>query len=58
MINALLLVRRMAQLPAEDHRDDHDPASTEQFRKPWRDYCEIEGDATAAARFLDVLNIV
>lgn len=27
-------------------------------RKPWRDYCEIEGDAAAAARFLDVLNIV
>ncbi|GAA4620369.1 hypothetical protein GCM10023196_004080 [Actinoallomurus vinaceus] len=27
-------------------------------RKPWRDYCSVAGDAAAAARFLDVLNIV
>lgn len=27
-------------------------------RKPWRDYCEVTGDATSAARFLDHLNIV
>jgi uncharacterized protein (TIGR03083 family) len=27
-------------------------------RKPWRDYCEIEGNAQRATRFLDKLNIV
>jgi hypothetical protein len=27
-------------------------------RKPWRDYCEIEGNARSATRFLDKLNIV
>jgi uncharacterized protein (TIGR03083 family) len=27
-------------------------------RKPWRDYCQITGDASAAALFLDCLNIV
>jgi uncharacterized protein (TIGR03083 family) len=27
-------------------------------RKPWRDYCEVTGDAASAARFLDCLNIV
>ena len=27
-------------------------------RKPWRDYCEVTGDAGGAARFLDQLNIV
>lgn len=27
-------------------------------RKPWRAYCEVTGDADAAARFLDYLNIV
>jgi uncharacterized protein (TIGR03083 family) len=27
-------------------------------RKPWRDHCEVTGDADAAARFLDRLNIV
>jgi hypothetical protein len=28
------------------------------IRKPWRDYCEVTGDAEGAARFLDCLNIV
>ena len=27
-------------------------------RKPWRDYCEITGDASAATPFLDCLNII
>jgi hypothetical protein len=27
-------------------------------RKPWRDYCDITGDARTAARFLDYFNIV
>jgi len=27
-------------------------------RKPWRDYCEVTGDASAAEPFLDRLNIV
>jgi uncharacterized protein (TIGR03083 family) len=27
-------------------------------RKPWRDYCEITGDASVAEPFLDLLNIV
>lgn len=28
------------------------------IRKPWRDYCEITGNARSATRFLDRLNIV
>jgi hypothetical protein len=27
-------------------------------RRPWRDYCAITGDASAAAPFLDCLNII